>query len=69
MLSALYQKKMVSEQDLEDLDTGGWLWNELVRIQCTKPPDAVARTVELLKEGDQIKQASLLRGQLVWCLL
>ena len=63
MLSTLYQEKMVTEQDLEDLDTGGWLWNELVHIQCTKSPDVAARTVELLEEGNQKRQANLLKGQ------
>ena len=54
---------MVTEQDLEGLDTDGCLWNELVHIQCTKPPDVVARAVGLLEEGDQKRQANILRGQ------
>ena len=63
MLSTLYQEKMVTEQDLGDLDTGGRLWIGLVRIQCTKSPDMVARTIEVLDEMKHKAQANLLRGQ------
>ena len=63
VLSALYQEKMVTEEDLEDLKPSIWLWGHLVRIQCTKPSDVVTRTAELLDSVSQTKEANLLRGE------
>ena len=54
---------MVSEQDLEHLDTGGPLRIELVCIQCTKSPDVAARTIEVLDELKHKAQANVLRGR------
>ena len=54
---------------MEDLKKSIIHWEHfLVCIQCTKPPDVVTRTAELLDEAGRIKEANLLRGQWVKCL-
>ena len=64
VLSTLYQEKMVTQQDLEELkrSPGIWLWYRLVHCQCTKPPDVITRTAELLDSIDQTLEANILRG-------
>ena len=54
---------MVTEQEMEDLckPAAPWL-DHLVRIQCTKPPDVVTRTAELIDEVGHNEEANLLRG-------
>ena len=54
---------MVTEQEVEELKSAVFPWGHLVGIQCTKPPDVVTRTAELLDEAGRIKEANLLRGQ------
>ena len=63
MLSTLWQEKMITEQELEDLKTAVIDFNRLVRIQCTKPPDVVTRTAELLDGVNETDCANILRGQ------
>ena len=41
---------MVTEQEMKELKPLGRPWKRLVLIQCTKPPDVVKRTAELLAE-------------------
>ena len=61
VLSTLYQEKMVTEQEMEELKHR--CWNRLVHIQCTKPPDVVKRTAELLAEGGHNEEGKQLKGQ------
>ena len=61
VLSTLYQEKMLTEQEMEELKTP--VWNCLVQIQCTKPPDVVKRTTELLAEVEHDKEGKQLKGQ------
>ena len=66
VLSALYQEKLVTEQELEDLKaaTSTWdVWDQLVPIQSTKPPDVVTGTVELLVRENLKREANILKGQ------
>ena len=53
---------MVTEQEVEELKVTE-PWKYLVCIQCSKPPDVVTRTAELLAEAVQNEKANLLRGQ------
>ena len=53
---------MVTEQEVEDLPQTGWLWNHLVCIQCTKPPDVVEKTAELLAEVGRDEKGKHLKG-------
>ena len=63
VLSTLYQEKMVTEQEMEELKPLAWPWDHLVCIQCTKPPDVVKRTAELLAEVGCDKEGKRLKGQ------
>ena len=63
MLSTLWQEKMITEQDLEDLKACYVDFNYLVRILCTKPPGVMTRTAELLDGVNGTDCANILRGQ------
>ena len=66
MLSTLYQEKLITKQDLEDLKAATYprdVWGQLVPIQCTKPPDVVTGTVGLLVRENRKWEANLLKGQ------
>ena len=54
---------MVTEQEMEELKEDVRPWSHLDCIQCTKPPDVVTRTAELLDEVEEYREANLLRGQ------
>ena len=54
---------MLTEQEVEDLPQTGGPWNCLVRIQCTKPPDVMKRTAELLAEVRREEEGKRLKGQ------
>ena len=54
---------MVTEQEVEELKPAVMPWSHLVCIQCTKSPDVVTRTAELLDEAEDNWEANLLRGQ------
>ena len=64
VLSALYQEKMVTEQEVENLKNSAECpWHHLVHIQGAKPPDVVKRTAELLAEVGHSKEGRHLKGQ------
>ena len=54
---------MLTEQEMEELKPLEWPWDRLVQIQCTKPPDVVKRTGELLFELGHHEQGRPLKGQ------
>ena len=54
---------MVTDQELEDLKQAESVWIRLAHIQCTKPPDVVKRTAELLAEVGRDEQGKQLKGQ------
>ena len=54
---------MVTEQELEELQPLVRPWDHLVVIQCTKPPDVVKRTAELLAEVGCVEEGKQLKGQ------
>ena len=61
--STLYQEKMITEQEMEDLKQAVWPWHRLVEIQCTKHPDVVKRTAELLAKAKHNEEGMRLNGQ------
>ena len=63
VLSTLYEEKMVTEQEVEELQQTAWPWRRLFCIQCTKPPDIVIRTSELLAEVGHGKEGKCLKGK------
>ena len=63
VLSELYQEKLVTEDDVKRMTReGGDLSDGVVLVQCTKPPEVVARTVNVLDKYGHNEEASLLRG-------
>ena len=54
---------MATEQEMEELKQAKWHWDRLVAIQCTKPPDVVIRTAELLAEVRRDEEGKQLKGQ------
>ena len=63
VLSTLYQKKNITEQEVEDLKSAIFLWNHVVQIQCTKSPVVVKITGELLAQVAHNNEGNLLKGQ------
>ena len=53
---------MVTEQEMEELEPLQWPWGCLAVIQCTKPPDVVKRTTELLTEVGRDVEGKELTG-------
>ena len=63
VLSELYQEKLVTEDEVERMKGESWgLSNRVVGVQCTKPPEVVARTVHLLDKYGRKEAARWLRG-------
>ena len=54
---------MLTKQDVEELKHAEVPWERLVRVQCTKPPDVVRRTSELLAEMKLDEEGWQLKGQ------
>ena len=59
---------MLTEQEIEELKPRRYPWDRLdwdrlVAIQCTKPPDVVKRTAELLAEVGRDEKGKELKGQ------
>ena len=67
VLSELYQEKLVTEDEVEKMKgEGGYLSDRVVFVQCTKPPEVVARAAIVLdKYRDKYghnEEARQLRG-------
>ena len=63
VLSELYQEKLVTEDDVKGMKgERGSLSDGVVRVQCTKPPEVVARSAIVLDKYEHNEEASLLRG-------
>ena len=53
----------MTEQEMEELNPCERPWDSLVQIQCTKPPDVVKRTAELLADVGRDEDGHQLKGQ------
>ena len=63
VLSELYQEKLVTEDEVKKMKGERRdLSDRVVHVQCTKPPEVVARTTIVLDKYGHNKEASLLRG-------
>ena len=63
VLSELYQEKLVTEDEVERMKgDGGYLSYRVVSVQCTKPPEVVTRTTDVLDKYGNNKKARKLRG-------
>ena len=54
---------MITGLEMEELKPLVRPWRRLVEIQCTKPPDVVKRTTELLAEVGRDEEGEQLKGQ------
>ena len=63
MLSELYQAKMMTEDEVERMkEEVGSLSYRVVLVQCTKSPEVVAETADMLDKYGHNETARLLRG-------
>ena len=63
VLSELYQEKLVTEDDVKRMKgERGSLSDGVVLVQFTKPPEVVARTVNLLDKHGHNEEGRRLRG-------
>ena len=63
VLSELYQEKLVTEDEVKGMKgEGGYLSDRVVFVQCTKPPEVVARSVIVLDKYEHNDEARKLRG-------
>ena len=63
VLSELYQETLVTEDEVKRTKgEGGSLSARVVSVQFTKPPEVVARTVNVLDKYRRNEEAGLLRG-------
>ena len=63
VLLELYQEKLVTEDEVKRMkgEVGG-LPDRVVLVQCTKPPEVVARSAIVLDKYGHNKEARHLRG-------
>ena len=63
VLSELYQEKLVTEDEVKKMKGEiAFLSVRVVRVQCTKPPEVVARTVNVLDKYGHNEKARQLGG-------
>ena len=63
VLSELYQEKLVTEDEVERMKgERGSPSARVVVVQCTKPPEVVARTTNVLDKYRHNEKARWLRG-------
>ena len=63
VLSELYQKRLVTEDDVKRMKgEEGYVHHRVVHVQCTKPPEVVTRTADVLDKCEYISSARWLRG-------
>ena len=63
VVSELYQEELVIEDEVKRMkgERGG-LSDRLVYVQCTKPPEVVAKSASVLNKYGHNKEARALRG-------
>ena len=63
VLSELCQERLVTEDDVERMKRErGYLPDRLVNVQCTKPPEVVTRTANILDKWGFNNEARQFRG-------
>ena len=63
VLSELFQERLVTEDDVKRMKgEERFLPDRLVHIQCTKPPEVVTRTADVLSKFRHKVSAMQLRG-------
>ena len=63
VLPELYREKLVTEDEVKRMkEQGGSLSYRIVCAHCTKPPEVVTKTTNVLDRSGQRKEARKLRG-------
>ena len=63
VLLELYQEKLVTEDEVKRMKgEGGFLSDRVVHVQCTKPPEVVARSATVLDKYGHNEAAKTLIG-------
>ena len=62
VLSELYQERLVTEDEVERMKRGRYLPDRVVIVQCTKPPEVLTRTADVLDKYGHNDSAMQLRG-------
>ena len=63
VLLELYQEKLVTEDEVKRMKgEAGFLSDRVILVQCTKPTEVVARTVNVLDKYGHNEAARKLRG-------
>ena len=61
-LSQLYQKKLLTAADVSMMRKAHYTPDEVVLVQCVKPPEVVAETADVLNTLNCTEEATMLRG-------
>ena len=68
VLVALYQKKVVTQHDLQKWEGSAWNMHlDLIFDLCTRPSEDVATTADVLDMVGWKKEAEMLRGYMGLC--
>ena len=62
VLSELYQKKLLTAADVSVMRKAQYTLNEVVLVQCVKPPEVVGETADVLNTLNCTEEATMLRG-------
>ena len=62
VLSELYHERLVTDDEVERMKRGGHLPDRVVNVQCTKPPEVLTRTADVLDKFGLNEEAMQLRG-------
>ena len=61
VLSELYQKKLLTVEDVSMMRKAQYTPNNVVLVQCVKPPEVVAETADVLNTLNWTEEATMLR--------
>ena len=62
VLSELYQKKLLTAADVSMMKQNRYKPHDVVLVQCTKPPEAVAATADVMNTLKCTEEVTKLRG-------
>ena len=62
VLSELYQKELLTVEDVSMMRRSGCTLDQVLFVQCVKPPRVVADTADVLNTLDCTEEATMLRG-------
>ena len=62
VLSELYQKELLTVEDLSLMRKSHYTPDGVVLVQCVKPPEFVAATADVLDTLNCSEEATMLRG-------